>query len=206
MKRTLVLLLSLIALMGFFIAPVQAGPPCDKRPNHPKCVTPSPTPTPSATPAPTPAPTGITFFDDFTTLGSHWLNDPCGPFGAETVEFRNDLATVANGVLSVDAVRIGPNQWRAGHLSTWGDFEQEFGIWEARIKVPVGRGLWPAFWVLKSGTEPCRGGVEELDVMEILANPEGSNGAEDISLLFQTLHYPTDQQMRTPFTLISAWR
>jgi beta-glucanase (GH16 family) len=200
---------AVVVAVGLLLAlvspsPTLSGPNCERKPNHPLCQPPTPaptaTPTASAIATPTPQPTispstpsptpagSVTFFDDFNTLGAHWLNAPCGPFGAEVVEFRNDLATVSNGALRVRAERIAPNQWRGGHVSTWGDFQQEFGVFEARIKVPVGKGLWPAFWVLKSGAEPCRGGPEELDVMEILANPEGSNGAEDVSLLFQTLH------------------
>lgn len=151
------------------------------------------------TPAPTPTPTPTySFFDDFSGgLQAHWLNEPCGPFGAETIEFRNDLCRVVNGVLEVPAVRVAPNQWRGGHLSTWGDFEQEFGIWEARIKIPKGRGLWPAFWPLKSGTVPCLGGKEEWDIMEVLSNPIGERNGEDASLVFQTLHFGDGTQHMT---------
>jgi beta-glucanase (GH16 family) len=141
--------------------------------------------------APTPPPSLYTFADDFTAgLQAHWLNDPCGVFGSETIEFRNDLCSVVNGVLEVQAVRSSANKWRCGHLSTWGDFEQEFGTWEARIKVPKGRGLWPAFWPLKSGATACAGGIEEFDIMEILANPMGERGQENVNTVFQTLHHP----------------
>ena len=36
-------------------------------------------------------------------------------------------------------------------------FEQTYGRFEARIKMPLGRGLWPAFWML--GTE-CVPGIK----------------------------------------------
>jgi beta-glucanase (GH16 family) len=146
-------------------------------------------------PPPPPPPPTSTFYDDFSNgLQAQWLNSPCGPFGAETTEFRNDLCRVVNGILEVQAVRDAPNKWRCGHLSTWGDFEQEFGVWEARIKIPKGRGLWPAFWPLKSGTSACAGGKEEFDIMEILANPIGERNGEDASLVFQTLHFGDGSQ------------
>lgn len=56
-------------------------------------------------------------------------------------------------------------------------FEFLYGQIEARIKVPKGPGLWPAFWLLQSdGTWP-----PEIDVMEIV-DPEAKHVA-------QHLHY-----------------
>jgi beta-glucanase (GH16 family) len=49
--------------------------------------------------------------------------------------------------------------------------EQQYGYFEARLKVPAGQGLWPAFWLL--GNEGSTG-VNEIDVHEILGQQPGT--------------------------------
>ncbi len=64
--------------------------------------------------------------------------------------------------------------YQAGAVHTKGKFDFTFGYAEARLKVPKGRGFWPAFWLL-----PTDGGwPPEIDVMEILtSNPKRSHVA-----------------------------
>ena len=64
--------------------------------------------------------------------------------------------------------------YQAGAVHTSGKFDFTDGYVEARLKVPKGRGYWPAFWLL-----PTRGGwPPEIDVMEILtSNPRRSHVA-----------------------------
>ena len=59
--------------------------------------------------------------------------------------------------------------------------EQKYGYFEARLKVPAGQGMWPAFWIL--GNEGSSG-VNEVDVHEILGN--------EPSKVYETLHWGTD--------------
>jgi beta-glucanase (GH16 family) len=71
------------------------------------------------------------------------------------------------GNLLIVATKVG-NQWTSARLFTHGKKTYTYGKVEARIKLPVGPGLWPAFWQLgdsiMSGTPwPDCG---ELDVME----------------------------------------
>lgn len=52
----------------------------------------------------------------------------------------------------------------------WPSWSQAGGHFEARIKAPAGRGLWPAFWLLGDqvdGTWPATG---EIDIMEVRGN------------------------------------
>ncbi|GHE30276.1 beta-glucanase [Sphingobacterium griseoflavum] len=64
-------------------------------------------------------------------------------------------------------------QYTSSSINTWGKKAWQYGRFEIRAKIPVGSGLWPAFWTL--GTEgewPANG---EIDIMEyyrgdILAN------------------------------------
>jgi beta-glucanase (GH16 family) len=61
----------------------------------------------------------------------------------------------------------GPCQYTSARLLTKNRFEVAYGRVEARIKVPEGSGLWPAFWML--GTDIDQVGwpqTGELDIME----------------------------------------
>jgi beta-glucanase (GH16 family) len=68
-------------------------------------------------------------------------------------------------------------------------FTFRYGTIEARIKVPAGRGLWPAFWLLGSDLPhvgwPASG---ELDVMEVIGS--------ETSTLHGTIHGPADGNQR----------
>tara|TARA_R110000850_G_scaffold9033_28_gene33396 strand:+ start:3709 stop:4488 length:780 start_codon:yes stop_codon:yes gene_type:complete len=54
--------------------------------------------------------------------------------------------------------------YRSGIMTTTGKFSQQFGRFEIRCRVPGGKGLWPAFWLLP---EPPSW-PPEIDVLEIL--------------------------------------
>src|ERR1035438_7740410 len=50
--------------------------------------------------------------------------------------------------------------YTSARLKTQGKFSQAYGRFEARIKIPQGQGIWPAFWMLgndidKSGWPAC---------------------------------------------------
>ena len=57
--------------------------------------------------------------------------------------------------------------YTSGRITTSGRFSRTRGRFEARIKLPVGQGIWPAFWLLGSdfssvGWPECG----EIDIME----------------------------------------
>ncbi len=52
-----------------------------------------------------------------------------------------------HGNLVIEARREG-GTWTSARLTTKGRREFEYGRIEARMKMPVGAGLWPAFWLL----------------------------------------------------------
>lgn len=73
--------------------------------------------------------------------------------------------------------------YTSGRLKTWGKFSRKYGRFEARIKVPFGQGMWPAFWMLgddigKVGWPGCG----EIDIME--------NVGKEPSIVHGSIHGP----------------
>jgi len=87
-------------------------------------------------------------------------------------------------LLTITANRSGSG-WVSQLLDTKTTFTQKYGYFEARMKIPKGPGLWPAFWSYYAGN-----GVEaEIDTMEVCSNPIGTNGGNDASMLHDTVHW-----------------
>jgi beta-glucanase (GH16 family) len=90
--------------------------------------------------------------------------------GRATTPLGLDPFKVRDGILSIVASRtprelkpvLFDNEYTSGILTTQGWFSQKFGYFEIRAKIPVGRGVWPAFWLLADDG----GWPPELDVME----------------------------------------
>jgi len=63
-----------------------------------------------------------------------------------------------------DGVR---RDYTSARLKTAGKFSQTYGRFEARIKVPSGQGMWPAFWMLGDDIDSVGWpGCGEIDIME----------------------------------------
>jgi len=86
---------------------------------------------------------------------------------------RTENIKVENGYLLISANKEDYNgsSYTSARITTQGLFEQTHGRFEARIRVPYGKGLWPAFWLLGSDCEtniwPQCG---EIDIMEYLGD------------------------------------
>ena len=75
------------------------------------------------------------------------------------------------------------NEYTSARIKTQGLFEQRYGRFEARVKLPEGQGLWPAFWMLGANVDEVPWpGCGEIDVMEY----QGQRP----SRVFGTLHGP----------------
>ncbi|MFG2440906.1 discoidin domain-containing protein [Streptomyces sp. NPDC048508] len=75
-------------------------------------------------------------------------------------------------------------QYTSARMNTGASFQFTYGRVEARIKVPKGNGLWPAFWMmgadfLTGRPWPYNG---EVDIMEILG--------KDVKTAYSTVHAP----------------
>jgi beta-glucanase (GH16 family) len=90
--------------------------------------------------------------------------------GRATTPLGLDPFKVRDGVLSIVATRTPPalkpvlfnNEYISGILTTQSWFSQKYGYFEIRSKIPVGTGVWPAFWMLADDG----GWPPEIDVME----------------------------------------
>ena len=90
--------------------------------------------------------------------------------GRATSPLGLDPFKIRDGVLSIVATRTPPalksvlfnNEYVSGILTTQSWFSQKYGYFEIRSKIPVGTGVWPAFWMLADDG----GWPPEIDVME----------------------------------------
>ena len=79
------------------------------------------------------------------------------------------------GILHIVARKPSANTYTSARLKTQGLFSFQYGRIEARMKLPEGQGMWPAFWLLGNNIAtidwPACG---ELDVMEHIngSNPQ----------------------------------
>jgi beta-glucanase (GH16 family) len=82
---------------------------------------------------------------------------------------RTGNVKVENGFLLITAQEesFEGAAYTSARLTTKGKFEQAYGRFEARIRLPYGQGLWPAFWMLGADIDtnpwPACG---EIDIME----------------------------------------
>lgn len=82
---------------------------------------------------------------------------------------RSENITVQNGILIITAKEedFNGSSYTSARITTNGLFEQKYGRFEARMRLPSGQGIWPAFWLLGANCDqvvwPQCG---EIDIME----------------------------------------
>ncbi|MGO7179554.1 glycoside hydrolase family 16 protein [Rhizobium brockwellii] len=121
----------------------------------------------------------LTFEENFDSLdvstwgenGSRWIaHTPWnGDFG--DARFTDPAPgfpfTTDQGILKIEARKGADGTWRSGLLSSVNPkgegFSQQFGYFEARMKLPPGKGVWPAFWLI--GLDRTKY-TAEIDVLE----------------------------------------
>jgi beta-glucanase (GH16 family) len=125
---------------------------------------------------------------------SKWTVETGGDgWGNHELEYytnRPQNVQIQNGSLVITALKemytgkdgVSRN-YTSARMMTAGKFEQQYGRFEARIKIPYGQGMWPAFWMLgnNSGTVgwPSCG---EIDIME--------NIGKEPTIVHGTIHGP----------------
>lgn len=160
-----------------------AAPPCGT-PNGGPCPTSTPGSNPTATPpltaTATPNPGGWTLvwsdeFDGPNINSSNWTYDiGWGQNGWGNAELqyytdRTQNARIENGMLVIEArkERFRAQQYTSARLKTQSLQTFTYGRIEARMQLPYGQGIWPAFWSLGSDiTEVGWPNSGEIDIME----------------------------------------
>lgn len=125
--------------------------------------------------------------DEFNTIPSNGLPDSTkwtydignglGGWGNGEYEYytnntKNVSVDTVNGVgcLKITAIQesYAGASYTSARIKTLGLFQQTYGRFEARIKLPWGPGIWPAFWLLGANNQvvgwPQCG---EIDIMEL---------------------------------------
>jgi beta-glucanase (GH16 family) len=114
-----------------------------------------------------------------------WTHDlGGGGWGNQELESytnRVENARIENGNLVITARKEDyegsdhiAREYTSARLKTQGLFSQAYGRFEARIRIPSGQGMWPAFWMLGDnissvGWPKCG----EIDIMENIGKEPG---------------------------------
>ena len=79
------------------------------------------------------------------TGGNGWGNNELQYYTARPKNLR-----VSDGFLVIEAhrERYENRDYTSARIKTAGLKERTYGRYEARIKIPQGQGIWPAFWML----------------------------------------------------------
>ncbi|MGC4891711.1 discoidin domain-containing protein [Micromonospora sp. DT227] len=150
---------------------------------------------PPARPAdPTFPATTLVFADEFDGPAgarpdaAKWTVDPGTGQNNESQYYTDNANAAMNGagqlVMEARRENAGGRAYTSHRMNTGARFQVQYGRIEARIRVPKGNGLWPAFWMmggdfLTGRPWPYNG---EIDIMEILGR--------DTYRSYTTLHAP----------------
>jgi beta-glucanase (GH16 family) len=109
----------------------------------------------------------------FETGNSGWGNNEL-----ENYTNRTQNCSGQNGILNISAVKesYGGSNYTSARIKTQNHFSVKYGKIEARIKLPYGQGIWPAFWMLGDNINqviwPTCG---EIDIMEMIGGTGRDN-------------------------------
>lgn len=123
---------------------------------------------------------------NYETHEPGWVNN-------ELQEYTDDIRNiyVDNGNLVIKAIKEETEdgiKYTSGKVTTQNKHDYKYGRFEARLKVPEGQGLWPAFWMMPTeeelyGSWPRCG---EIDIMEVLGHEPNK--------AYGTIHYGNPHQ------------
>jgi len=140
---------------------------------------------------------GLIWSDEFDYTGfpdpSKWNIETGGNgWGNNELQYYTNSQNnvmVDNEILTITAREesVGGRDYTSARITTQNKFSFKYGRIEARIKLPYGQGMWPAFWMLganiNSVSWPACG---EIDIMEMVGGPGNDNTT------YATLHWDND--------------
>jgi len=137
---------------------------------------------------------------------ANWRHDLGTNWGNDQLEYDTDLPANASldgaGNLAIIARKetYFDQEYTSARINTRALFEQAHGRFEARIKLPVGQGMWPAFWLLGGNNETVGWpNCGEIDIME--------NRGQEPSVILGSAHgpgYSGGKAISTSYTLSGA--
>lgn len=145
-------------------------------------------PTPPAMPTPTVSYNTLVWSDEFNGTSvntANWtfeIGRGVNGWGNQELEYyRAENATVSGGMLLIQAKKENYKgaAYTSSRLKTQGKQEFQYGRFEARVKLPYGQGIWPAFWTLGHDIDtvswPACG---EIDILEMVGGGSGGDSSE----------------------------
>ncbi|MEJ2616010.1 MAG: family 16 glycosylhydrolase [Ignavibacteriaceae bacterium] len=119
-----------------------------------------------------------------------------GGWGNNELQYYTDRDTnisIKNGNLIIRALKesYGGENYTSARIETQNKYSITYGKIEARIKLPYGRGMWPAFWMLGDDiTTVSWPACGEIDIMEMVGG-DGTNGSTNLSdaTVYGTAHW-----------------
>lgn len=116
----------------------------------------------------------------FDTGGGGWGNNELQTYTSSSANVY-----IQSGQLVIKAVKDAAGNYTSARLKTQGKRSWTYGKIAARIKLPYGQGIWPAFWMLGDnitsvGWPRCG----EIDIMEMVGGGENRDDT-----MYGTLHW-----------------
>jgi beta-glucanase (GH16 family) len=142
--------------------------------------------------------------------GFSWLDDELAvyPNGDAIKASGFSPFSVADNILTITAQQTPtqvvpwlpagyPDSFVSGAVSSF-PFSQTYGYFEAKMKIPAGRGLWPAFWLVPSDLS----WPPELDAMEVIGQTPGVVYTTLHDASYKTITNPPSSQMAFATTTV----
>lgn len=111
-----------------------------------------------------------------------------GGFGNEELQYytdQNQNVRIENNILIIEAQKKNyySHPYTAAKLTTKGKASWRYGRFSIRAKLPEGKGIWPAFWMMPDDMERYSGwpACGEIDIMEMVGH--------EADTVHGTLHY-----------------
>jgi len=105
----------------------------------------------------------------------------CNGWGNGELEiYKKDNIFIENNQLIIEArkekIEKDDNNviYTSGRMRSLHKFDMDYGVIEARIRIPEGQGLWPAFWMLPSNDNMVWPHDGEIDIMENVGKEKGT--------------------------------
>ena len=132
-------------------------------------------------------------------IGNGTNNDGWGNQEQQYYTDRPENVRVENGYLIITALEesFEGSSYTSARINTKDLFDRKYGRFEARMKLPWGQGMWPAFWLLGSNIDAVSWpNCGEIDIME--------NKGQEPTIVNGTVHgpgYSGGQSISKPYDL-----